>query len=201
MGVNSLPRTVTRQRRDCDLNPGPSAPESTRLPNHPLPYIDYFYFFYHEIHRVTMPPPHLLPHPRTAVHISSHSRLNGSTHNVAESSDCGTDVRPTDDECVRDERGYDLDARTQRAILILPRRKPSIDESNAGHLSPFPHLPPAKNSHREHLLPVTDPKGLFIACHTDWGLQSKQVAHVHDSCFTARSFPLQLPNITVSGRL
>jgi len=22
MGVNSLPMTVTRQRRDCDLNPG-----------------------------------------------------------------------------------------------------------------------------------------------------------------------------------
>jgi len=41
MGVNSLPKTVTRQRRDCDLNPGgPSAPVSstltTRLPNHPL---------------------------------------------------------------------------------------------------------------------------------------------------------------------
>ena len=38
MGVNSLPKTVTRQRRDCDLNPGPSAPESstltTRLPRH-----------------------------------------------------------------------------------------------------------------------------------------------------------------------
>ena len=36
MGVNSLRKTVTRQRRDCDLNPGPSAPESstltTRLP-------------------------------------------------------------------------------------------------------------------------------------------------------------------------
>jgi len=31
MGVNSLPKTVTRQRRDCDLNPGPSAPESSRL--------------------------------------------------------------------------------------------------------------------------------------------------------------------------
>ena len=28
MGVNSLPKTVTRQRRGCDLNPGPSAPES-----------------------------------------------------------------------------------------------------------------------------------------------------------------------------
>jgi len=37
MGVNSLPKTVTRQRRGCDLNPGPSAPESstltTRLPS------------------------------------------------------------------------------------------------------------------------------------------------------------------------
>ena len=36
MGVNSLPKTVTRQRRGCDLNPGPSALESstltTRLP-------------------------------------------------------------------------------------------------------------------------------------------------------------------------
>jgi len=29
VGVNSLPKTVTRQRRECDLNPGPSAPESS----------------------------------------------------------------------------------------------------------------------------------------------------------------------------
>jgi len=39
MGVNSLPKTVTRQRRGCDLNPGHSAPGSstltTRLPSHP----------------------------------------------------------------------------------------------------------------------------------------------------------------------
>jgi len=38
MGVNSLSKTVTRQRRGCDLNPGPSAPEystlTTRLPSH-----------------------------------------------------------------------------------------------------------------------------------------------------------------------
>jgi len=38
MGVNSLPKTVTRQRSGCDLNPGPSAPESsmltTWLPSH-----------------------------------------------------------------------------------------------------------------------------------------------------------------------
>ena len=40
MGVNSLPETVTWQRCDCDLNPGPSALESstltTRLPSHPM---------------------------------------------------------------------------------------------------------------------------------------------------------------------
>jgi len=39
MGVKSLPKTVTRQRCGCDLNPGPTAPESstltTRLPSHP----------------------------------------------------------------------------------------------------------------------------------------------------------------------
>ena len=29
--MNSLPKTVTRQRRGCDLNPGPSAPESSTL--------------------------------------------------------------------------------------------------------------------------------------------------------------------------
>jgi len=39
MGVNSLPKTVTRQSHGCDLNPGPSAPESITLtirPSHPL---------------------------------------------------------------------------------------------------------------------------------------------------------------------
>ena len=45
MGVNSLPKTFTRQRRGCDLNPGPSAPESstltTRLPSHPHAYTLY----------------------------------------------------------------------------------------------------------------------------------------------------------------
>ena len=28
MGVNSLPKTVTRLRHGCDLGPGPTAPES-----------------------------------------------------------------------------------------------------------------------------------------------------------------------------
>jgi len=40
MGVNSLPKTVSRQSRDCDLNLGLSAPEfstlTTRLPSHPV---------------------------------------------------------------------------------------------------------------------------------------------------------------------
>ena len=40
MDVNSLPKTVTRQRHDCNLNPGLSAAESstlaTRLPSHPM---------------------------------------------------------------------------------------------------------------------------------------------------------------------
>jgi len=44
MGVNSLPKTVTRQRRDCDINPGPAAPESstltTRLSSYPGPVDD-----------------------------------------------------------------------------------------------------------------------------------------------------------------
>jgi len=35
MGVNSLPKTVTRQRRGYDLNPGPSAPESSTLTTRP----------------------------------------------------------------------------------------------------------------------------------------------------------------------
>ena len=39
MGVNSLPKTVTLWCHGCDLNPGPSVPESstltTWLPSHP----------------------------------------------------------------------------------------------------------------------------------------------------------------------
>ena len=40
MGVNNLPKTVTRQRPGCDLNPGPPAPEystlTTQLPSYLL---------------------------------------------------------------------------------------------------------------------------------------------------------------------
>jgi len=43
MGVNSLPNTVTRQRYCCDLNPGPSAPESSMLTTWLLSHhIEYF---------------------------------------------------------------------------------------------------------------------------------------------------------------
>jgi len=39
IGVNSLPTNVTRQHRGCNMNPGPTAPESstltTRLPSYP----------------------------------------------------------------------------------------------------------------------------------------------------------------------
>jgi len=31
MGVNSLPKTVTRQRRDYDLNPGPDVQRTDKL--------------------------------------------------------------------------------------------------------------------------------------------------------------------------
>jgi len=45
--VNSLPKTVTRQHRGCDLNPCPSAPEystlTTRLLSHPIYYILWHY--------------------------------------------------------------------------------------------------------------------------------------------------------------
>jgi len=42
-GCEQFPKTVTRQRRDCDLNPCSSEPESstltTRLPSHPRPMV------------------------------------------------------------------------------------------------------------------------------------------------------------------
>jgi len=38
MSVNSLPKSVTRRRRDCDLNPGSSAPESAQRANRALGY-------------------------------------------------------------------------------------------------------------------------------------------------------------------
>ena len=45
--MNSLPKNVTRQRRDCDLNPGPSVPESstltTRLPSHPIRWLTIYF--------------------------------------------------------------------------------------------------------------------------------------------------------------
>ena len=37
-----MPKTVTRQRRECDLNPGPSAPESLQHANHSATIINRF---------------------------------------------------------------------------------------------------------------------------------------------------------------
>ena len=46
--MNSLLKTVTQQHCDCDLNPGPSAPESstltTQLPSHPHYYYHHYYY-------------------------------------------------------------------------------------------------------------------------------------------------------------
>jgi len=36
MGVNSLPKTVTRQRRDCDLNPDPSVQHANHSATEPV---------------------------------------------------------------------------------------------------------------------------------------------------------------------
>ena len=57
MGVNSLPKTVTRQTSDCDLNTGPSAPESSTLTTRlePLPHLNLHMVLEH------LPPPLLLP--------------------------------------------------------------------------------------------------------------------------------------------
>ena len=41
MGVNNLSETVTRQRRGCDLNPGPSVPESSTLTTRLLSHCNY----------------------------------------------------------------------------------------------------------------------------------------------------------------
>ena len=66
MSVNSLPKTVTRQRRDCDLNPGPSAPESstltTRLPSHHMTaLIPYYMVLYYNALSSMSRRPVLLP--------------------------------------------------------------------------------------------------------------------------------------------
>jgi len=80
MGVNRLPKTVTRQRRDCDLNPGPSAPESgtltTRLPSHPN------YLMKHQCQKATL-------------------RINGPTAmSLVSVSLCGTQCRISAERCV-----------------------------------------------------------------------------------------------------
>jgi len=56
MGVNSLPKTVTRQPRGCNLNPDPTAPESstltTQLPRHPVRHVHAVYQIFAGLHGV-----------------------------------------------------------------------------------------------------------------------------------------------------
>ena len=78
--MNRLPKTVTRQHRDCDLNPGPSAPESgtltTRLPSHPN------YLMKHQCQKTTL-------------------RINGPTAmSLVSVSLCGTQCRISAERCV-----------------------------------------------------------------------------------------------------
>jgi len=57
--VNSLPKSVTRQRRGCDLNPGSSAPESSMLRTvrsvikYELPLKQRLFYFIQYIHSCT----------------------------------------------------------------------------------------------------------------------------------------------------
>jgi len=67
MGVNSLPKTVTPQRRDCDLNPGPSVPESTtlttRLSSHHVGYCTRSYLHVNEARGLLLPTPDAFGRP------------------------------------------------------------------------------------------------------------------------------------------
>ena len=84
MGVNCLPETVARQRRGCNLNPGPSAPESstlnTRLLSHEILSDLACLTAAHESNTHT----HARTHARTHTHTHTHthpfnSPLSGTT--------------------------------------------------------------------------------------------------------------------------
>jgi len=85
IGLNSLPKTVTRQRRDCDVNPGPSAPEfstlTTRLPSHPLRRISGVKIY----HTFRYAIPRLLPPWRTT--FAADRRLFHELFNVSQIND------------------------------------------------------------------------------------------------------------------
>jgi len=52
LDVNSLPKTVTQQRRGCDLNPGPSVPESSMLTTWLQSHLIFTFFLYILLHEV-----------------------------------------------------------------------------------------------------------------------------------------------------
>jgi len=84
MGVNSLPKTVTRQRHDCNLNPGPSVPESstltTRLLTHPI--CHKIQFFGDNWHTVSTGHTPFLSVTQSAVsmHIANQTKLSTNLH-------------------------------------------------------------------------------------------------------------------------
>ena len=67
MGVNSLPKTVTRQRSSCDLNPGPTAPESSTLTTRLLTQVCWQLIMYPE-------------HVHSLIHSLRAARINLSTN-------------------------------------------------------------------------------------------------------------------------
>jgi len=103
IGVNSLPKTVTRQRHGCNLDPGPSAPESStlsltsRLPSQPtLRYSNLRrcqFVFTSRAAAVYIPHTHTHTHTRTHTHRPAGDIYCCCTHgrrrSAASEAECG----------------------------------------------------------------------------------------------------------------
>jgi len=94
--MNSLPKTVNRQRHGCNLNPGPTAPKfsmlTTRLPRHPEAVVVWSYhpFYYSRV--VVWPHPFqgwsIISRLETAM-INICTKLEVSIHPCYEEMKCG----------------------------------------------------------------------------------------------------------------
>ena len=69
--MNSLPKTVTRQRRNCNLNPVPTAPESSTLTTRLPSYVENFTYFFESC---TFPNFYSLLHYQQMLFISQQSQ-------------------------------------------------------------------------------------------------------------------------------
>ena len=91
MGVNSLPKTVTRQCRGCDLNSGLCAPESstltTRPPSHPTSIVRLHWRLAVEIYDVTY---NKAERPRLFVYATSQKQREASRQFFYGYGDCQT---------------------------------------------------------------------------------------------------------------